>query len=265
MRTLTPFGAETSLALDYHMESRNRGGLKANVRAHLHNYSEGVQRLVASGSSFAVAGQFMALPAPRAKPVMSLDEAITARRSRRDFGAPLELEEVSTLLHLACGTRSPAAHGIEACARRPAASSGGLSSIQAYVLIQRVEKVEPGVYHYDARAHGLRLVRSGDFRTFLATKVFYQSEFAEAAMQIALVCSIDRLMEKYGSRGYRLGLLDAGHASQTLYLAAAALGLNACACAGFIDDQIDHAIGIDGITASTLLMMIVGKSLPTPV
>jgi len=94
----------------------------------------------------------------------------------------------------------------------------------------------------------------------LAAKVFYQGEFADAAMQVALTCSIGRLMEKYGSRGYRLGLLDAGHVSQTLYLVSAALGLNVCACAGFIDDEMDRAIGLDGITHATLLMVGIGKS-----
>ena len=63
---------------------------------------------------------------------------------------------------------------------------------------------------------------------------------------------------KYSLRGYRFGLLDVGHVSQNLYLVASALGLQVCATAGFIDDVLDSALGLDGLDVASMLMVLVG-------
>ena len=49
-----------------------------------------------------------------------------------------------------------------------------------------------------------------------------------------------------------------GHVSQNLYLIATALGLKACASAGFIDHELDDALHLDGQNMSSLLTMIIG-------
>jgi SagB-type dehydrogenase family enzyme len=45
-------------------------------------------------------------------------------------------------------------------------------------------------------------------------------------------------MWKYGQRGYRHVLLDAGHVGQNLYLVATALGLGPTAIGGFFDREL---------------------------
>ena len=64
---------------------------------------------------------------------------------------------------------------------------------------------------------------------------------------------------KYGERGYRFMLLEAGHIAQNALLAANALGLGACPFGGFIDDDLDRLLGIDGLDEVSLYLIGVGR------
>jgi SagB-type dehydrogenase family enzyme len=75
-----------------------------------------------------------------------------------------------------------------------------------------------------------------------------------------LTAAVGRLAAKYGPRAYRLALLDVGHVSQNIHLVATAIGLNVCATAGFIDDELDGALGLDGIDVATMLTVLVGPT-----
>lgn len=104
----------------------------------------------------------------------------------------------------------------------------------------------------------MALIREGEFGLWLKSSVFYQPEFADAAVLLVLVSSVKRLTSKYGIRGYRLALMDVGHVSQNIQLAATALGLNVCATAGFIDDKVDEFVSIDGIDVASMLVVAIG-------
>lgn len=63
---------------------------------------------------------------------------------------------------------------------------------------------------------------------------------------------------KYGVRGYRFVLLEAGHAMQNLCLAAAALDCPALPLGGFFDSEIDQVLGIDGLNEASLYLCGLG-------
>ena len=69
-----------------------------------------------------------------------------------------------------------------------------------------------------------------------------------------------RSMEKYGERGYRFILLDAGHMSQNLYLAPEYLGLGAVALGAGMDSDanIDALLGLAGGVESVFYGFAVG-------
>jgi SagB-type dehydrogenase family enzyme len=142
--------------------------------------------------------------------------------------------------------------------RRHAPSSGALGSATVYPIVIRVSGIDAGIYHYDGTGHDLALVRRGRLESWLRERVLYQREFSLAAVVLVVASAIAPLAERYGIRGYRLALLDAGHVSQNLQLAAAALGLSACAVAGFIDSELDDALGLDGVSDASLLCVAMG-------
>ena len=65
-------------------------------------------------------------------------------------------------------------------------------------------------------------------------------------------------MRKYGERGYRVLLLDAGHVAQNILLVATALGIGACTVAGFHDDALAHELGVDAQEEPVLYTLTLG-------
>ena len=58
------------------------------------------------------------------------------------------------------------------------------------------------------------------------------------------VAVLDRTLHKYGARGYRYILLEAGHAAQNLCLLAAERGLSSLCAGGFIDTRINALLDL---------------------
>jgi SagB-type dehydrogenase family enzyme len=67
-----------------------------------------------------------------------------------------------------------------------------------------------------------------------------------------------RTLKKYGARGYRYILLEAGHAAQNVCLLAAEEGLGALCAGGFIDSKLNRFLEFDGRTESVLYCVGVG-------
>ena len=63
---------------------------------------------------------------------------------------------------------------------------------------------------------------------------------------------------KYGQRGYRFALLEAGHVMQNLLLAATALEIPALPLGGFYDDRVDALLGLNGVDESALYGVVLG-------
>jgi SagB-type dehydrogenase family enzyme len=92
--------------------------------------------------------------------------------------------------------------------------------------------------------------------------MIYQPEFADAAVLLITSALIDRVRAKYGDRAYRYVHLDAGHVGENVYLTCAALSLGCCATAGFIDNEVNDFIGIDGINETVVYILAIGYDAP---
>ncbi len=176
--------------------------------------------------------QTVKLPEPRKEGPMSLEAAIQARRSVREFtDEPLSLEEVGQLLWAAQGITSPQG-------ARAAPSAGGTYPLEIYLAAGLVTGLDTGVYHYRPTGHELVPVLSGDVRARLAETALDQGWVAEAAADVVIAGVYARTTEKYGDRGIRYVHLEAGHAAENLCLQATALGLGAVTVGAFSDEQV---------------------------
>ncbi|HEX7582631.1 MAG TPA: nitroreductase family protein, partial [Gaiellaceae bacterium] len=63
---------------------------------------------------------------------------------------------------------------------------------------------------------------------------------------------------KYGLRGYRFALLEAGHVVQNVLLAAAALRVAALPLGGFYDARAEKLLGVDGVDESVVYAVVLG-------
>lgn len=173
-----------------------------------------------------------------------LDEALLGRVSCRRFRVDaVPLAVLSALLSAGYGSESRSGPVLQ---DRPVPSGGGLYPLELSLLVRAVDGLLPGVYHYVPAARGLELVRAVELpRAFITYLFMGQPWVAEAALVAVISFVGGRSLTKYGDRGYRYALLEAGHVMQNLNLAASALGLGCVNLGGFYDDELATLAGID--------------------
>ena len=66
-----------------------------------------------------------------------------------------------------------------------------------------------------------------------------------ANLVFCLVADFSRTQKKYGPRGYRYILLEAGHSAQNICLAATELGLGSLCMGGFVDSLVNSYLGLE--------------------
>ncbi|BDD87208.1 SagB/ThcOx family dehydrogenase [Desulfofustis limnaeus] len=165
------------------------------------------------------------------------------RRSLRTFAeTPVSLHQLAFVLWASQGVTALAGNHL----LRTAPSAGALYPIETYVSLQRVEGQASGIYHFDTRAFQLRLVVEGDQGSGLAAAFLGQQFLGQASFCLVWTAVSRRSMGKYGDRGVRYLLLDAGHICQNALLAAEAVNLGSCPAAAFYDRELNDLLGIDG-------------------
>lgn len=250
-----------NLAEEYHASTRTPGAVKRSFTANEINYRYEIRELVAEAPVHRRGCPRVALPGRRIADGITLDQAITSRRSERWFAnLSLSATDLASVLFLGNGVRAVEGEKPhERFYQRNVPNSGGLSSVEIYPIVMNTTEIPPGIYHFDSVEQDLAQLRVGQFRPWLQEIALFQAELTTAAAALVLTSAVGRLQSKYGPRGYRLGLLDVGHVSQNCYLAATALGLSICATAGFIDAELDGALGVDGLEVSTMLVILLGQ------
>ena len=196
------------------------------------------------------------LPDPEFDKEIRFWEVIQGRRSTRKFSnKPITKFELSLLLFGMAGlTRI-----LPQFAFRTVPSAGGLFPMEVYPIINNVDKLEQGVYHYNIPNHSLELLREGDIRNEIMKACLDQKMAYNSAVSFVWTAIIERSKWKYLQRCYRYIYLDAGHVGQNFYLIAEAMGLGACTIGAIYDDEINELLGIDGKNETTLYVGVTGR------
>lgn len=178
------------------------------------------------------------LPAP-SMPDKAFGELLGERHSCRRFKPePLPLLSLSTLLHAGYGVLGSEEMEGELLVR-PVPSGGGLYPLELYVLVQNVESLAGGAWHYVPLGHRLEWVYEHPLPTLLTSEIFLgQAYLANCAAIIFLTAVVQRSLWKYEERGYRYILLEAGHVAQNVNLCATALNLGSLNLGGFFDRDV---------------------------
>lgn len=195
------------------------------------------------------------LPDPETAGGQGLWDAIQQRRSSRDFDPkPLAREHLSQLLWATQGITGRR----RGFAFRASPSAGACYPIDTYVVVNRVDGLEPGLYHYAIADATLERRRQGDLAPVIAAACLDQEMCAEAAIVFAWTAVPARSKHRYHERAYRYLYLDAGHIGENLHLAATALGLGCCAIGAFFDDEVNALLGVDGTAETAIYLSAVG-------
>lgn len=177
------------------------------------------------------------LPAPKLESAVSLESAMNQRRSVREFSEEiLSLEHLSQLLWAGQGITGEDGF-------RTAPSAGALYPIELHILVNHVQGLDAGLYHYKPESHTLEPEQYPSGNLSRGRTTYRQDWIEEAAIIIYITAVPSRTRVKYGERTERYIFLEAGHIGQNLLLQATALGLGGTPVGAFDDDQVAKLLG----------------------
>ncbi|MFX0092436.1 MAG: SagB/ThcOx family dehydrogenase [Candidatus Hodarchaeota archaeon] len=189
---------------------------------------------------------------------ISLRKAIEGRRSIRSYSdQPLTLAELSWLLWCTQGVKEVINRPVTL---RNVPSAGARHAFETYLLINRVEGLQPGLYRFLAINHKLVEV---NLEAGLADKIteagLKQSMIRRSAVTFIWVAIVYRMKWRYQERGYRYLHIDVGHVCQNLYLAGESINCGVCAIGAFEDEVMNKLLGLDGVEEFVIYLAPVGK------
>lgn len=171
---------------------------------------------------------------------------IRDRRSARVYtGETVTIAQLSFLLWATQGVK--AIRGKSYATLRTVPCGGARHEFETYLLVRRVEGLEPGAYHYLPMEHALEFLHPvNDMEDAIARSLEGQRWAAKANAVFYWSMVPYRAEWRYGIYAHRTALMDAGHVGQNLYLACTGAGLGTCALAAFSHEACNELFGLDG-------------------
>lgn len=172
------------------------------------------------------------LPHSRRRWWPSFDAMLAKRRCARSLDT--KLPDARTL-----GQLLESAHGITGeFFRGPTPSAGGLQAVELFVVNWQQGWLPEGIYHFDRVGHHLSqivpIANSERWRELVPS--LHQVE--GGALLWLLIGDTQRVATKYGERGDRFLLLEAGHLMQNLCLTSTSLGLSTVPLGGCLEREV---------------------------
>jgi SagB-type dehydrogenase family enzyme len=202
----------------------------------------------------------ISLPSPDSLVLKTCDlrDLLNQRRTLRSYSEEtLSLHELSFLLWSSQGIQKTAT-GERSFRTVP--SAGARHAFETLLLCTSIDGLEPDVYRYVASQHSLVALAYDDDRIEGLIDGFRNIILpTTSAVTFMWICTPDRMTWKYGARGFRYILMDAGHICQNLYLAAESIGCGACAIGVFDDEEVNAQLGLDGSSQFLTYASSVGK------
>ena len=151
------------------------------------------------------------LPAPALKNDKLFMQTVKERKSSREFSdKELSLQDLSNLLWCANGVNRPES------GMRTSPSAMNKQDVDVYAVLKE------GIYLYDAKAHELVPVVSGDYRKNTGMQPFVSI----APLNLVYVSDLSKFdFVKKREQQVMTAAIDAGHCSQNVYLYGAAANL----------------------------------------
>lgn len=198
------------------------------------------------------------LPKVFPKQETSLSDVLENRRSSRIFsGTPILLKDLSYLLLYSSGIITIGSNVDDS--RRSYPSAGARYPLEVYPLILREGYgINAGLYHYNVKEHLLEVILEKDLKQWLLESTGNFKPIIKASAVFIITGVLDRTRVKYGDRGYRYVLMEAGHMAQNILLLATNLGMASLAVGGYIDSKITEVLNLELVKEIPLYMIAVG-------
>src|ERR1022692_2253744 len=184
-------------------------------------------------------------------PKDTIEQVILRRGSTRAFDrtASITLDQLSTIFDRA--TRGLTADFLE---------PPGVQFNDLYLIVHAVQGLKPGAYFFRREQNTLELLKEGEFRAEAHHLGLEQELPGDACVDIFFLADLNRILERYGNRGYRAVQLEAGTIGGRMYLAAYAQHLGATGLT-FFDDDVTNFFSPHAKGKSAIFLLAIGRPL----
>ena len=171
---------------------------------------------------------------------------INRRESHRVYTEEtMSLLELSYLLWCTQGVKD--IRGKSYATLRTVPCGGARHEFECYMVIQNVEGLKNGFYHYLPMEHQLELLKEEENIKPFITESLQGQAWANKANVVFYYSMVSYRAEwRYGIYAHRIALVDAGHITQNVYLASTSINLGSCAIGAVNGTLCDEAFGLDG-------------------
>ncbi|HTN85875.1 MAG TPA: SagB/ThcOx family dehydrogenase [Microthrixaceae bacterium] len=242
----------------------NQRATETSIESYFHDIGVSLLARVGKGRACGAATH----PLPDGAPLtMKLDAVLANRRSHRAYtGDPMPLASLAAVLRAAAGVTALAEvplmqEGTATLRFRAAPSGGGLYPVDLLFASLAVDGLEKKLFEYDPVGDQLVVRGSEEAVKGVLSSFSVPDEviaLSDAALIILLVGQPWRAMRKYGDRGVRLMLLEAGAISAHINLAVTSLGFGSVDSASIYDTSAHEAIEFDGLYRTLLHTIVIG-------
>ena len=190
-------------------------------------------------------------------------DIVNERKSHRVYtDESISLRALSYLLWCTQGVRS--IRGKAYATLRTVPSGGARHPFECYMAVRKVEGLVPGLYHYLPMTHEIEYLGPlPELDSFISDSLCGQNWAAKASVVLYYSCVFYRAEWRYGVRAHRPILMDSGHVTENLYLAATSIGLGGCAIAAVEPKIANEAFRLDGAEETVFYAMPVGTVSPS--
>jgi SagB-type dehydrogenase family enzyme len=185
-----------------------------------------------------------------ALPSDTIEQVIQRRGSTRRFSRDaITFEQLSTILE--SSTRGIAADFLEPY---------GTFINDMYLLVNNVKHLPSGAYFFQRAKNHLELLKKGNFRDEAGYLGLEQELPADAAVNVFFMADLNRVLARFGNRGYRAAQLEAGMLGGRMYLSSYAQKLGASGLT-FYDDDVTSFFSPHARGKSAIFLVALGKAL----
>ena len=186
----------------------------------------------------------------------NLYDIIMSRRSIRQYeNVNMTIQELSYLCKLTCSISKIGpgyAFGV-------IPTGGATSSQETYLFINNVESVNRGLYHYKKDTGDLELVR--EELTKIDVNKAILNQLRDCAVVFFFTTTPYRAEYKYQYVSHKMLAIEAGHASQNLYLASESIGYGMVAIAAYDQKLSDELLQLNPEKEFVIYVATVGKKI----
>lgn len=192
-------------------------------------------------------------------------DCLEDRRSIRKYSLEsISIGQLSYLLWATQGIQKVTNNNTSTLRRVP--SGGAAHPFETYLIINRVEGLERGIYRYLPLEHKLIFIRAIED---LDTKIneatpkqpFVANFVSKSAVIFAWSCIPYRAEYKFDITAHKKILIDVGHLCQNLYIAAESIDCGTCAIGIYDQKLIDEMLNLDGEDEFVVYMAALGKKM----